>query len=89
MNTIFIAAGNWALGLLVALTGGYVLAILRPRYAGVLTGMVLATLFIPSVVSLVSLYLTVIEVPLLHVNLVDTFGRYGCPLRRRHSTYCW
>lgn len=79
LNTVYVAAGNWALGLLVALTGGYVLAILRPRYAGVLTSLVLATLFIPSVVSLVSLYLTVIEVPLLHVNLIDTFWSVWLP----------
>ncbi len=78
-NTVLIAAGNWFFGLLVSLTGGYSLAVLRPRYAKVLSAMVLATLFIPSVVSLVSLYLTVIDVPLLHVNLVDTFWAVWLP----------
>ncbi len=78
-NTVLIALGNWFFGLLVALTGGYALAILRPRYARVLTAMVLATLFIPSIVSLVSLYLTVIDVPLIHANLIDTFWSVWLP----------
>ncbi len=41
----------------VATTAGYALSVLRPRYAGILTGLVLATLFVPAVVLLVPLYL--------------------------------
>jgi multiple sugar transport system permease protein len=64
-NTVVIAAGAWLFQLLIATTGAYTLSILRPRYAGVLNGLVLATLFIPSVVLLVPLYLTIVNPPLL------------------------
>ncbi|GGT30823.1 carbohydrate ABC transporter permease [Nonomuraea spiralis] len=78
-NTVWIAAGNWFFGLLVALTGGYSLAILRPRYAGVVSAAVMATLFIPGVVSLVSLYLTVIDVPGIGANLIDSYWAVWLP----------
>lgn len=64
-NTVVIALGAWAFQLVIATTGAYTLSILRPRYAGVLNALVLATLFIPSVVLLVPLYLTVVNPPLL------------------------
>jgi len=64
-NTVVIAAGAWAFQLLIATTGAYTLSILKPRYAGLLNAMVLATLFIPAVVLLVPLYLTIVNPPLL------------------------
>ncbi|GAA2229800.1 carbohydrate ABC transporter permease [Promicromonospora sukumoe] len=79
LNTVWVAAGCWFFGLLVALTGGYGIAVLRPRYARVVNGAVLATLFIPGVVSLISLYVTVLDVPLLGVNLVNTFWAVWLP----------
>lgn len=62
INTIVIAVGSMATALFVATTGGYVLAVLRPRWAPVLQGMILATLFVPGIIALVPLYLTVKEV---------------------------
>ena len=64
-NTVVIAAGAWVFQLLIATTGAYTLSILRPRYAGLLNSLVLATLFIPGVVLLVPLYLTIVDPPLL------------------------
>jgi multiple sugar transport system permease protein len=78
-NTVVIAGGNWFFGLLVALTGGYVLAILKPKYARFLEGAVLATLFIPGVVSLVSLYLTILSLPIIQVNLINTYWAVWLP----------
>lgn len=79
LNTVWMAAGCWFFGLLVALTGGYGISILRPRYAKVVNAGVLATLFIPGVVSLISLYVTVLDVPLLGANLVNTFWAVWLP----------
>ncbi|MGH1562353.1 carbohydrate ABC transporter permease [Mumia sp. DW29H23] len=73
VNTIVIALGSWLTQMVVATTGGYVLAIVRPRYGKVLYGLVLATLFVPTVVLLVPLYLTVLDVPFVHVSLLNTF----------------
>lgn len=78
-NTLAIAAGAWLVQIVVATTAGYGLSVLRPRYAPLLTGLVLATLFVPAVVLLVPLYLTVLDVPVLHARLVDTFWAVWLP----------
>ncbi|MFI6425358.1 carbohydrate ABC transporter permease [Promicromonospora sp. NPDC050880] len=79
-NTLILAVGAWFFQLLVATTGGYVLSVLRPRYGNVILGLVLATLFVPSVVLLVPLYLTILDVPLLHVSLLNTFWAVWLPM---------
>ncbi|MGW9113381.1 carbohydrate ABC transporter permease [Microbacterium sp. NPDC055683] len=79
LNTVWMAAGCWFFGLLVALTGGYGIAVLRPTYAKAVNAGVLATLFIPGVVSLISLYVTVLDVPLVGANLVNTFWAVWLP----------
>ncbi|PZF84877.1 ABC transporter permease [Jiangella anatolica] len=79
LNTLIVCAGTWFFGLLIALTGGYGIAILRPAYARVVSAAVLATLFIPGVISLVALYLTVIDLPVLNVNLLNTFWGVWLP----------
>jgi multiple sugar transport system permease protein len=78
-NTVWVALGSWAAGMIVATTGGYTLSVLRPAYAKVLSGAILATLFIPGVISLVALYLTVLDVPLIHLNLVNSFWAVWLP----------
>jgi multiple sugar transport system permease protein len=78
-NTLWICVGNWVLGILVATTGGYFLAVLRPAYAKLISALLLATLFIPGVVSLVPLYLTVIDVPVVGVNLLNSFWAVWLP----------
>lgn len=79
LNTVWVVLGTVLMSLFVATTGGYGLAILRPRYAGVVSALVLATLFIPGVISLVALYLTVIDVPGLGVNLIGSFWAVWLP----------
>jgi len=79
VNTLQIAAGSWVAQLLIATTGGYLLAILRPRYAPVLNAMVLSTLFIPSVVLLVPLYLTILNPPGIDTSLINTYWAVWLP----------
>ena len=79
LNTVWIAVGSWFVQIVVATTAGYALSILRPRFARVLTGLVLATLFVPSIVLLVPLYLTVVDLPLVHVRMIDTFWAVWLP----------
>lgn len=78
-NTVMIAIGVWFVQILVATTAGYALSVLRPRFGRALTGMVLATLFVPSIVLLVPLYLTVLDPPLLGVSLINTFWAVWLP----------
>jgi multiple sugar transport system permease protein len=79
LNTVVLAAGSWFVQLLVATTAGYALSVLRPRYRKALTGIVLATLFVPSVVLLVPLYLTIVDPPLLKTSLINTFWAVWLP----------
>lgn len=78
-NTVVIAIGSWLSQLLVATTGGFVLSVLRPWYARLLNGLVVATLFVPAVVLLVPLYLTILDPPLLHRSLVNSYWAVWLP----------
>ncbi|MES1170534.1 MAG: carbohydrate ABC transporter permease, partial [Leifsonia sp.] len=78
-NMIAMAAGSWAVQLLVATTGGFALAVLRPKYGKIVSGLVLATLFIPAVVLLVPLYLTILHPPLIGHSLLNTFWAVWLP----------
>ena len=80
VNTLILAVGAWFFQILVATTGGYVLSVLRPRYGNVIFGLVLATLFVPSVVLLVPLYLTILDVPIVHISLLNTFWAVWLPM---------
>ena len=80
VNTLIVAVGAWFFQILVATTGGYVLSVLRPRYGNAIFGLVLATLFVPSVVLLVPLYLTILDVPIIHVSLLNTFWAVWLPM---------
>jgi multiple sugar transport system permease protein len=79
MNTVWIAIGSWICQLLVATTAGYALSILKPRFSRILTGLVLATLFVPSIVLLVPLYLSIVDVPFLHIRLINSFWAVWLP----------
>ncbi|QDZ16003.1 carbohydrate ABC transporter permease [Humibacter ginsenosidimutans] len=78
-NTLALAAGCWFVQIVVATTGGYVLSVLRPRYGRALMGLILATLFVPSIVLLVPLYLTILNPPLLGTSMINTFWAVWLP----------
>jgi multiple sugar transport system permease protein len=64
-NSLIITSGEVVVAVFSAVTLGYVLAVLRPKYGPVLNAAIMATLFIPGVISLIPLYLTVIDLGLL------------------------
>ena len=78
LNTIWVAVGAWLSQVLVAATGGYVLSVLRPRWAMPLQWAVLATLFVPAVVLLVPLYLTILDPP-VGPSMLNTFWGVWLP----------
>lgn len=78
-NTIVIAIGSWLSQLLVATTGGYALSVLRPRYANLVTGLLLTTLFVPAVVLLVPLYIEIVRPPIVHHTFIDTYWAVWLP----------
>jgi multiple sugar transport system permease protein len=79
VNTVVIAAGSWVSQIVVATTAGYALSVLRPRYGGVLTALVLGTLLVPAIVLLVPLYLTILDVPFQHRSLINSFWAVWLP----------
>ncbi|WP_439954196.1 carbohydrate ABC transporter permease [Agromyces mediolanus] len=79
LNTIWVAAGSWFFQLLIATTAGYALSVLRPKYAPILNALVLATLFVPAVVLLVPLYLTVLHPPVIDTSLLNTYWAVWLP----------
>jgi multiple sugar transport system permease protein len=78
-NTVVIAIGSWATQIAVATTAGFALSVLRPRGARVLTALTIATLFVPPIVLLVPLYLTIVKVPLLDISLVNDYWAIWLP----------
>jgi multiple sugar transport system permease protein len=78
-NTVVIAGGSWLSQIVVATTAGYALSVLRPKYGRVLSALVLGTLLVPTVVLLVPLYLTVLNPPLLHHSLLNSFFAVWLP----------
>jgi len=78
-NTILLAFGSWLVQIIVAATGGYALSVLRPSYARFVTGLLLVTLFIPTVVLLVPLYIEIVRPPIIHHSLIDTYWAVWLP----------
>lgn len=72
LNTVVLVAGTWLVQLVVATTAGYALSVLRPWYGKYVEAGILATLFVPGTVSLIALYLTILDLPLTGINLVNT-----------------
>jgi multiple sugar transport system permease protein len=68
-NTVVLVGGSWLTQLFVATTGAYALSVLRPSYGKYVYGAVLATLFLPGTVSMVSLYLTVLDLSIANTPL--------------------
>lgn len=78
-NTVVIALGVLVAQVLVATTAGYALSVLRPRYGKIVSALVLATLFVPAIVLLVPLYLTIVDPPLVHTSLINSFWAVWLP----------
>jgi multiple sugar transport system permease protein len=78
-NTVVLAIGSWAIQILVATTGGFVLSVLRPKWARFVTALMLGTLFVPVVVLLVPLYVSVVHPPLIHHSLIDSYWAVWLP----------
>jgi multiple sugar transport system permease protein len=71
-NTVYYAFGALAFQLLFDVTAAYSLSKLRPVLGNVVLFLMLATLMIPTTVLVVPQYVTVANLPILHVNLIGT-----------------
>lgn len=78
-NTVVLAIGSWFVQIVVATTGGFALSVLRPKYANVITALLLATLFVPAVVLLVPLYVEIVHPPFIHHSFIDSYWAIWLP----------
>jgi multiple sugar transport system permease protein len=71
-NTFIYALGAWLLQLAVDVSAAFALSKLRPMFGKLVLGGMLLTLMIPPTVLLLPAYLTVRDIPILHLNLLNT-----------------
>src|SRR6266700_8336286 len=72
VNTLYYAFGALFFQLIFDVTAAYSLSRLRPVLGNVIFALMLATLMIPSTVLLVPQYVTVSDLPILHLNLIGS-----------------
>ncbi|MET3985015.1 carbohydrate ABC transporter permease [Streptomyces sp. PvR034] len=72
LNTVYYAFGALAFQLVLDVAAAYSLSRLRPIFGKAVLGMMLATLMIPATVLVVPQYLTVLDMPLIQRNLLNT-----------------
>jgi len=71
-NTIYYAFGALAFQLVLDVAAAFAFSKLRPVLGKAILGLMLATLMIPATVLVIPQYVTVINLPVLHVNLLNT-----------------
>lgn len=79
-NTFYYAAGAVFFQLVFDTAAAYALSKLRPIFGNVILGLMLATLMIPAMVLIVPQYVTAIDLPIIHVNLLDSPWAIWLPL---------
>ncbi|MDJ0381950.1 carbohydrate ABC transporter permease [Streptomyces sp. G-G2] len=71
-NTLYYSFGALAFQLVLDVAAAYSLSRLRPVFGKAVLGMMLATLMIPATVLVVPQYLTVLDMPIIQRNLLNT-----------------
>jgi multiple sugar transport system permease protein len=71
-NTFYYAFGAVVFQLIFDTAAAYSLSKLRPMFGNLILGLMLATLMIPAMVLIVPQYVTVIDLPIIHINLLDS-----------------
>ncbi|WP_326564928.1 carbohydrate ABC transporter permease [Amycolatopsis rhabdoformis] len=72
LNTVIVAGGAWLVQLAVDVPAAFALSKLRPKFGNVVLGLMLVTLMLPAAALLVPTYVTVTDLPLLHLNLINS-----------------
>lgn len=70
-NTVVQATGAWVLQIVFCTAAAYALSKLRPAFGNIILGGILATLMVPVQALVVPKYLTIADMPLIHVNLLN------------------
>ena len=79
-NTFYYAAGAVFFQLVFDTAAAYALSKLRPIFGNAVLGLMLATLMIPAMVLIVPQYVTAIDLPIVHISLLDSPFAIWLPL---------
>jgi multiple sugar transport system permease protein len=71
-NTVYYALGALAFQLVLDVAAAFAFSKLRPVLGKAILGLMLATLMIPATVLVVPQYVTVIDLPIIHWNMLDS-----------------
>ena len=71
-NTFYYAFGALVFQIVFDTAAAYALSKLRPVLGNLILGLMLATLMIPAMVLIIPQYVTVIDLPILHISLLDS-----------------
>lgn len=71
-NTVIQAGGAWLLQIVLCTAAAYALSKLKPVFGQVVLGGIIATLMVPTQALVVPKYLTALDVPLIHANLLNS-----------------
>jgi len=72
LNTIVVAGGALLVQLAVDIPAAYALSKLRPQLGNAVLALMLVTLMLPAAALLVPTYITITDVPLFHLNLLNS-----------------
>ncbi|HEY0606302.1 MAG TPA: carbohydrate ABC transporter permease, partial [Herpetosiphonaceae bacterium] len=78
-NTLLLALGSWFFQIFVSTTAAFSLSKLKPAFGNAILFLFLSTLMVPSAAYLIPQYLTVVNVPLLNIRLIDTWWAVWLP----------
>jgi multiple sugar transport system permease protein len=79
-NTFYYAAGAVFFQLIFDTAAAYALSKLRPMFGNAILGLMLITLMIPAMVLIVPQYVTAIDLPIVHISLLDSPFAIWLPL---------
>lgn len=72
-NSVILIIGSLIVELSTATMGGYVLSRLKPKGSKLLFTLILWTMMMPNTLSMVPLFMTFIDMPIFHFNLMGTY----------------
>lgn len=73
LNTLVLFAGSWIAEVMIGGIAGYTLSRLKPKGGKFLFKLMLWTMMMPQTLSMVPLFLTWIDFPILHLNFQNTY----------------
>ena len=73
VNTAFVTAGSVSVSIISNGLAGYVISKLKPKGIGIVFGLVMLTLMVPTTVAMVTTYQNIIDFPILHINFINSY----------------